>query len=208
MIHLSPWTDQGLLVNLLHKQIPVIICGQDERLESSGRFSFVYSDDRIGARTAAEHLKSTGRQNPLAILGTPTQQAAQDRYRGYTEVFPQLDHLRTRWGGWGVSDGRAAMTDFLNRNFEFDAVLAGSDRIARGVIDVLHEAGRQVPQEVAVIGYDDDPSAANGTPTLTTIAQPMHEQGSVACAIAREMIEGGPRRTAILPTVLHQRQSA
>ncbi|MCI6556260.1 MAG: LacI family DNA-binding transcriptional regulator [Schaalia hyovaginalis] len=208
VIHLSPWTDQGLLVSLLHEQIPVIICGQDARFESAGRFSFVYSDDRVGGRTAAEHLKSTGRRKPLAVLGTPSQQAAQDRYIGYTEVFPDLDHARTRWGGWGVADGRAAMTDLLSRHLEFDAVLAGSDRIARGVIEVLHEAGLDVPREIAVIGYDDDPSAINAAPTITTIAQPMHEQGAVACAIALEMIEGGPSRTEILPTLLRERQSA
>lgn len=208
VIHLSPWTDQGLLVSLLHTHIPVVICGQDSRFEAAGHFSFVYSDDRAGGRAAAEHLAHLGRTRPLAILGTPTQQAAQDRYLGYTEVFPQLDQARTRWGGWGSSDGRAAMTDLLQRHLDFDSVLAGSDRIARGVIDVLRDSGLHVPHEVAVIGYDDDPSALSTSPTITTIAQPMHEQGRVACEIALDMIEGGPQRTEILATHLRKRQSA
>lgn len=209
VIHLSPWADEGLLEQLHSQQIPVVLCGQDDRYESTGRFSLVYSDDRLGAAHAAEHLRARGVRSPVAILGAEGQPAASDRFAGYRDVFPELDADRIRWGGWSESAGAAAIRDLLSGPERgIDGLLAASDRIARGAISVLLGAGLRVPEDVAVIGYDDHPTALDGSPRLTTVAQPMHAQGETACTIAREMIAGAEPRTVLLPTELHVRESA
>ncbi len=208
VIHLSPWSDEGLLDSLLNQQVPVVVCGQDERFERRGRFSFVYSDDRLGAAQAARHLRERGAQSPVAILGVPGQPAASDRLEGYRQVFPGLEDHRTAWGGWSEADGASAMQDFLRSGITFDAVMAASDRIARGALSVLSRAGRQVPADVLVVGYDDHPSATGLSPHLSTVSQPMHAQGETACRLAQEMVEGRPPRTVVLPTTLHVRETS
>lgn len=208
VIHLSPWSDEGLLEQLQTQQIPVVLCGQDDRYEPGGRFALVYSDDRVGAAHAAQHLYDRGVEHPVAILGVAGQPAATDRLTGYREVYPELILNRVRWGDWSESAGAAAMTDLLRSGGPIDGVLAGSDRIARGAIAVLLEAGLDVPNDVAVIGYDDHPTALDSAPQLTTVAQPMHAQGETACRVAREMIAGAEPRTILLPTDLRVRESA
>lgn len=168
VIHLSPWADQDLLDSLASQHVPTVVCGQDEGLEKDSPFSFVYSDDRLGAVQAAE---------------------------------------RVRWGDWSERASAAAMRSILDQGLSLDAVLAGSDRIARGAIEVLRQAGRDVPADVSVIGYDDHPTAVGLSPALTTIAQPMHAQGETACLLAQDMVEGATARTILLPTELKERET-
>ncbi len=207
VIHLSPWSDQGLLDSLASEHVPTVVCGQDEGLEKDSPFSFVYSDDRLGAVQAAERVQAAGRTNPVAILGKQDQPAATDRLKGYQEVFDCLSDERIRWGDWSERAGADAMRSILDAGLDLDAVLAGSDRIARGAIEVLRRAGRNVPAHVSVIGYDDHPTAMDRSPALTTIAQPMHAQGEAACRLAQDMVEGAPARTIILPTELKDRET-
>lgn len=207
LIHLSPWADGGLLSALESDSLPVVLCGQDERF-SPERFSFVYSDDSLGAREAATRLRAIGRSRPVAILGKEDQPAARDRFAGYRDVFPDLARHRVRWGGWSEHDGALAMRDLLASGTRFDSLLAASDRIARGAISEMELAGLRVPADVAVIGYDDHPTATSRAPELTTVAQPMHEQGRVACRTAMSMVDGQAPTTALLPTELVLRQTA
>ena len=73
--------------------------------------------------------------------------------------------------------------------------------------EVLRQAGRDVPADVSVIGYDDHPTAVGLSPALTTIAQPMHAQGEAACLLAQDMVEGSAARTVLLPTELKERET-
>ncbi|MDC4233141.1 LacI family transcriptional regulator [Actinomyces sp. B33] len=208
VVHLSPWVDSGLLDELIDHRVPVVLCGQDDDPERMRRFSLVYSDDRLGAADAAEHLVRRGARRPVAILGVPDQPAAVDRLSGYRQAYPDLDGSRIRWGGWSEAAGALAMRELLDAGVDFDALLAGSDRIARGAMSVLRAEGLDVPGDVAVIGYDDHPVAVEQAPRLTTIAQPMHLQGRTACRLAREMVAGGEPRTIVLPTELRVRDTA
>ncbi|MCD4549770.1 MULTISPECIES: LacI family DNA-binding transcriptional regulator [unclassified Schaalia] len=207
VIHLSPWADQEFLTPLLTHTIPVVLCGQDHIPHWSHRFSFVYSDDRRGAAQAATHLASRGSRNPVALLGAPKQPAAQERLQGYRQIFPHLDNSRIRWGGWSPENGAQAMRDILASGIPFDSVLAASDRIARGALSVLTAHGLTVPTDVKIIGYDDHPTASDDSPQLSTIAQPMHEQGAHAFALTQDMLNGHAPRSVLLPTHLHIRET-
>ncbi|MDY5585654.1 MAG: LacI family DNA-binding transcriptional regulator [Arcanobacterium sp.] len=210
VIHISPWADAGLLNALATEQVPTVICGQSRGIspEIAQCFAFVYSDDFTGAKLAAQYLSESGVKNPVAILGVPTQPASIDRLAGYRKIFPELTEQRVVSGSWTELSGASGIQKFITDGVSFDAVLAGSDRIAQGVNAALRGAGINVPQEVKVIGYDDNLVATEISPYLTTIAQPMLEQGRVAFELAQELIAGQMPREVVLPTELIIRESA
>lgn len=208
VIHLSPWSDEGLLDALVKHPIPVVLCGQTRDDTHAREFSVVYADDQAGAEAAAQHLLDRGVESPIAVLGDRTQPAAIDRLYGYREIFgDRLDDSRIHFGGWSEQDGVVGLNAILSRGATFDGILAGSDRIARGILGVLRTLNLSVPEEVKIIGFDDHELATGFSPRLTTIAQPMHYQGERAFALALEMISGAGPTTEILETELKIRET-
>lgn len=114
---------------------------------------------------------------------------------------------RVSFGGWGYADGERAMREIIASGTAFDAVLCGSDRIARGALSVLSDNNIAVPDEVQVVGFDDAPIATSQEPTLTTIAQPMEAQGRAAVEMLLGIIGGNPAHTKILQVQLRERQT-
>ncbi|MDO5719610.1 MAG: LacI family DNA-binding transcriptional regulator [Actinomycetaceae bacterium] len=208
VIHLSPWSDEGLLDALVKHPVPVVLCGQTRNQTHAREFSVVYADDHNGARVAAQHLVDVGVQAPIAILGDSTQPAAIDRLQGYREIFgDRLDDSRIVFGGWSEYDGAIGLNTIMSRGVKFDGVLAGSDRIARGVLGVLRGLHKSVPQDVKIVGFDDHELASAFAPQLTTIAQPMHYQGERAFSLALDMISGTGPTTEVLETELKIRET-
>lgn len=210
VIHISPWADAGLLKALAAEEVPTVICGQSQGIspDVAEKFSFVYSDDFEGAKFAANYMRGIGAKNPVAVLGVPDQPASIERLAGYREVFPQLQGERITSGAWTELFGAHSIEKFIADGVPFDSVFAGSDRIAQGVNAALRRAGMSVPEEVKVIGYDNNSVATEIAPYLTTIAQPMIAQGRAAFELARELISGLPARELVLPTELIVRDSA
>jgi len=99
------------------------------------------------------------------------------------------------------------MHQILAREIAFDGVLCGSDRIAAGVITALNEAGLSVPADVSVVGFDDHEIAARCVPALTTVRQPLREEGHMAANIALDMIKGAEPTTSVMHMQLIQRDS-
>ncbi len=99
------------------------------------------------------------------------------------------------------------MRRLLEAHPDIDGVLAGSDRIAVGVMGALALAGRSVPGDVSVIGFDDHAVAATSTPPLTTVRQPMLQEGRIAAELALAMVDGEPPRTVVLAMELIERAS-
>ena len=99
------------------------------------------------------------------------------------------------------------MRELLEAGIRFDAVLAGSDRIAIGAIEALREAGRDVPGDVSVIGFDDHALAAQCSPGLTTVHQPLREEGARAAELVLAMIDGAPPETVVMDMRLVERAS-
>jgi DNA-binding LacI/PurR family transcriptional regulator len=137
-----------------------------------------------------------------------------DRYAGYRnaleaagrELRPEL----VAEGDFTEAGGARAMTELLERTPDLDAVFAASDPMALGALRVLREAGRRVPEDVAVVGFDDAAVAATADPPLTTMAQPLGEMSRLMTELLLEQIEGTGEepRTEVCRTSLVRRASA
>lgn len=155
------------------------------------------SDNLGGARLATEHLIACGRTRIAHITGDPTYGATQDRSSGclatLAEAGLNIAAGRVYDGDWSEAWGRGATRMVLEREPETDAIFAGSDQIARGVLDALHEAGKRVPHDVAVIGFDNwEVLAANARPPLTSIDINLEHLGRVAAQRLSAAIDGAP----------------
>jgi len=141
---------------------------------------YVDADNLGGARMAVRHLVDRGRRQIAVITGPLDQTSAVDRLRGYREVFPDADPLLVAEGDFTPAGGRRAMTELLARRPDLDGVFAGSDLMASGALAALREHGRRVPEDVAVVGFDDiDPDTAVpwGGPSLSTVRQDIEGMG-------------------------------
>lgn len=170
-------------------------------------------DNVAGGMMAGRHLVAQGRRR-IAFLGDASGHYPEfhDRYRGLAaalaeaglEVDPalQVDARTIEESGY-----QAART-LLGRGLPFDAIFAASDMIAIGALHALEEAGRAVPDDVALIGFDDIPAASLSRPPLTTIAQDYRHAGEVLVDTLIARIAGKPTDTTLLPPHLVVRKSA
>ncbi|GAA1749031.1 LacI family DNA-binding transcriptional regulator [Nonomuraea bangladeshensis] len=163
-----------LLSQLIQTGIPTVACGRV--LGYEGVISSVAADDFAGARSVVEHLAATGRRRIAMIAGPPDIGGAVDRLNGYLAALekhglPRVDS-RIVPGDWSVESGREAMRALLEADPDIDAVFAASDLMASGALTALRHAGRDVPADVAVAGFDDTGLAERVDPPLTTVRQP------------------------------------
>lgn len=178
------------LIRLKEMGIPVVTTGH--YLPESG-LAMVDVDNVGGGRKATEYLLSLNHKSIAMITGPSGWNSACDRTEGYLQalqahgVSPNPELIIE--GTWLHKDGYLSMKTLLGKKAPFTAVFAQNDRIARGAISVLHEAGLRVPQDISVVGYDDIPEAEFSDPPLTTIRQPMEEIGRAATRLLIQMIE-------------------
>lgn len=209
LIHLSPFDDLDGLQSMRDVSIPVVMCGQILGADFSDVFSCVYADDVAGAEIAAQHVKGLGRSSIAMILGERDAPATHDRLVGYRNVLGALiNDSNIRYGQWDQLTGSRAMVELLEADPAIDMLICGSDRIAAGALGVLRARGIRVPEDIAIIGFDDHRIAQQTEPQLTTIAQPMFEQGQQAVQLALDMIDGSPARTVVLEMELRQRATS
>lgn len=165
-------------------------------------------DNVAGGRMAAEHLVAQGRRR-IAFLGDASDHYPEfrDRYAGLCAVAGADPALLVPALTF-EADGHAAVGELIARGTAFDAVFAGSDMIALGAIRALAEAGRRVPEDVAVVGFDDIPAAALANPALTTVAQDHDRAGEMLVDALIAQIEGKPMDLAPLKPKLVVRRSS
>jgi DNA-binding LacI/PurR family transcriptional regulator len=181
-------------------------------------WSSVRIDDDATAQIAMEHLLSLGHRRIAYIGGSLEDQldfaAPLDRLRGYRAAMRQAGLPRERsWeavGDFTVRGGVAAMRLLLETRQRPTAVFAASDEMAIGAVHALREAGLRVPEDVSVIGIDDHEMAEFFE--LTTVAQPVHEQGQLAAGLLLDALAADPARLArpqelIVPTRLLVRKT-
>ena len=154
--------------------------------------------DNVGAgRLAIEHLISSGRTRIAHITGDPGYGASQERARGALAALadaglPVVGEVR--FGTWSEGWGRAASAMLLDRHPEVDAIFCGSDQVARGVMDTLRERDRAVPDDIAVIGFDNwTVLSTNARPPLTSIDMNLQELGRTAAQALFDALDGSPR---------------
>ncbi|MET7999794.1 LacI family DNA-binding transcriptional regulator [Nonomuraea glycinis] len=164
-------------------------------------------DNRDGGRQAAEHLLLTGRRAVAAIGGPPSLPAARDRLDGLVSTLREagVADVPVAYGDFTAASGTHATQWLLRHAPGLDAIFAASDLMAAGAIQALRRAGRRVPADVAVIGFDDAPLARRTNPALTTVRQPVEEVATIA---TRLLLSGTTGIDPILPTELIVRDSA
>lgn len=151
-------------------------------------------DNYSGGRLAVEHLLACGRTRIAHISGDPTYAAAQDRLAGARAA---LDAAGLQLVGdpmfseWSEHWGRDASAMLLGRHPDVDAIFCGSDQVARGVLDTARDLDRRVPDDLAVIGYDNwEVLATNSRPELTSIDANLQQLGRQAAQRVFDAIDG------------------
>jgi LacI family transcriptional regulator len=152
-------------------------------------------DDAQGARLATDHLLRVGRHRLAHITGPAEREAVRLRREGMTAVLAEhglpLPTTRVLSGDWTEDWGYEAIGRLLERDRRVDAIFCGSDIIARGVIDGLRERGRRVPDDVAVVGFDNwDILATQTRPPLTTVDMNLHDLGREAARRLLARVDG------------------
>jgi DNA-binding LacI/PurR family transcriptional regulator len=192
--------------------VPLVFCGCPVGTDSEN-LCYVDADNRGGAESATRHLVESGRQVIATVAGPQDMKPGVDRLDGYRAALTDaglFDRRLVAYGDFGQSSGDHAVHLLLQRRPDVDAVFVASDLMAVGVLRALRRSGRRVPDDVAVIGFDDSPIARQTEPPLTSVRQPVEQMGS---RMARELLtllrtaQPNPRRV-VLDTELIVRESA
>lgn len=191
---------------------PVLMIGEPLEYPHA---SFVDVDNQAGAYTAVSHLISLGHQRIATITGRLDMAAGQQRRQGYLDALQDhnlpIDEQLIAAGEF--EQGKAYQATFQLIPHQPDAIFVASDSMALGVLHALADVGLRVPEDVAVVGYDDlapvDTAVPFLNPPLTTIRQPIRRMGMQAVETLLEIIKGpqDPPRRIILPTELIIRES-
>ncbi|HEV2782333.1 MAG TPA: LacI family DNA-binding transcriptional regulator [Actinophytocola sp.] len=199
-------------ITRLHESgLPVVMI--DDRGHHPG-FPSVATSNYEGAADAAGHLLATGRRRLAMITGPSQFGCTRARVDGFCATLDEAgirfdDRLMIE-GDFTREAGLAGIRDLVATGIAFDGVFAHNDLMAVGVLDGLRAAGRPVPGEVAVVGFDDIAVAAHTQPSLTTVRQPSREMGEAAASMLLANLAGEPPpdQPKIVPTSLVIRDSA
>ena len=206
----SSLLDDSLIPDVLHSGIPLVSIGRypDQHVH------YVDSDNVGGARMAVEHLVRLGHRRIATITGRLGMSVGQDRLEGYRQALlahgiPVRDELILE-GDFTERSGMMAMQRLLPASPT--AVFATNDVMAIGALKALRAVGLKVPQDVALIGFDDTPIASMVEPALTTVRQPIERMGSMAVELLLDLLASSssdqvPAHRIILPTELIVRGS-
>ncbi|MFJ4878298.1 LacI family DNA-binding transcriptional regulator [Streptomyces sp. NPDC088745] len=174
---------------------------------------YVDCDNRGGAREAVRHLVATGRSSIAHIAGPPDQTSALDRADGYRDALPAGGSELIGVGDFTEESGARAMAELLERRPDVDAVFAANDLMAAGALATLRERGLRVPEDVAVVGFDDMASVVERIdPPLTTVRQDVEEMGRLMVRLLMRLLgergSGAPApEPVITSTVLVRRDT-
>ncbi|MEV7423473.1 MULTISPECIES: LacI family DNA-binding transcriptional regulator [unclassified Streptomyces] len=209
-------TDDPIPAIIERAGMPTVYGGRPSRPTADRQaVSYVDADNRGGAREAVRYLCGLGRRRIAHIAGPLDQTSAIDRLDGYRDVLPDGDPALIAEGAFTAESGARAMAELLERCPDLDAVFAGNDLMASGALRVLRERGRAVPDEVALVGFDDVDAVVTATdPPLTTVQQDIEGQGRLMARLLlrgldRERAGEGPGPSSVItPTTLVRRASA
>ncbi|ALX66224.1 LacI family DNA-binding transcriptional regulator [Microbacterium sp. XT11] len=195
-------------IDSIAEAVPTVFGGRPVHERDS---DYVVDVDNVeGAKTATRRLIEIGRTRIATVTGPLTMLAAGDRLQGFRSAMADagLEPFAVEAGDYGEAGGAEAARRILAAGTP-DAIFVASDLMARGAIGVLRRAGIRVPDDVAIVGYDDSAVALTTDPPLTTVRQPMYKQGETMAEVLLAHLAGGtPERTTILPTELVVRESA
>ncbi|MFD7692663.1 LacI family DNA-binding transcriptional regulator [Streptomyces sp. NPDC059374] len=206
----SVHSDDPLPAMLEEMGLPTVLAG---RRDADEALSYVHADNTGGAIQAVRHLLGSGRKRVAAIAGPLDMDVGRSRLEGWRAAHeeagvPARQDL-VEVGDFSWESGSRAMRSLLERAPDLDAVFAASDLMAIGALEELRRQRRKVPDDVAVVGFEDSPHARWTNPPLTTVRQPVEELGSAMVRILSEITEpGAARQQLMLPTELVVRESS
>lgn len=180
IVAVEPEKDAAEALRALPGRVPLIVVG--DGLDDVG--ATVVLDGCASSRKAVNHLLDLGHHTVWHVSGPPRWAAAQQRMRGWRQVLEAAgaDVPESLVGDWSARSGYEAGR-VLAGNPHVSAIFAANDQMALGVLRALSEAGRQVPGDVSVVGFDDIPEAAYFIPPLTTLRQDFQEEGRRAVSM-------------------------
>jgi LacI family transcriptional regulator len=181
------------LAELHSLDFPVVLIDDQGKLPDETPWISV--DNRLGAYEATRHLIGLGHRRIAHIQGPLKYQVSHDRYQGYCDALSEagisLDPSLVREGDFMPPSGRNCANAFFDLPVESypTAIFAGSDYMAYGAISAAEQRGLRVPKDLAVVGFDDNPSSAHMEPALTTVRQPFYEMGRRATEILLALVD-------------------
>jgi LacI family transcriptional regulator len=205
LVAIEPEGTLEYLGELHRKGLPVVLI--DDRGHRP-EFPSVAPTNREGGASAARHLLELGRRCPVVVTGPESLGCTQDRLDGFATVYAEaglpIGPDRVVDGDFRFEGGRDSIRRLLAEGIDFDAVFAQNDLSAAGVLRALGDASRRVPDDVAVIGFDDVPLASYTEPPLTTVRQELRAMGETAATMLLSCFDGTsmPSAPVMLPTTL------
>lgn len=198
-----------LIDGLIQREIPLIQIGRN----TYPNVSSIDADNVHGAVTAVRHLVRIGRNQLATITGHMDRFSGRDRLTGFKQGLrehnlPVLEE-RIAYGDFTEKGGYLQTKRLLSQT-EINGIFAANDLMSLGAIKAIQETGLRVPEDIAVVGFDDIPAASRHHPSLTTIRQPIHQMGSIAAQTLIDQLENnvtGTTRRIILPTELVIRET-
>lgn len=196
------------LIEALASRMPIVYGGRP--LGDINDCSYVDVDNVEAAATATEYLLERGCARVAMICGPSDMRSAVEREEGFRRVLAGTGKLGpVAVGDYSAPSGAEAMRALLASGEEFDGVFASNDLMARAAIDVLLAAGKTVPGDVSVIGFDDAPVATSSSPTITTVRQDSTLQGVWMARLLLGLLRGEDQPHVVtLPTEIVVRESA
>lgn len=183
------------LTRLHHNNFPVVLLYQTP--PPSANIPAVLIENKSGAQKITDHLIEVHGRRRIAFLQGPAgNQDSEERERGYRLSLKshglKFDPALVGTGGFNEDDAQAAIQRWISERVDFDAVFAADDDSAVGALQALRRAGRLVPEDVAVAGFDDVPFARHISPALTTVRAPIEQVGREAVRRLINLIRGEP----------------
>ena len=168
------------------------------RLFGSPIKNSVVPDDHYGASLATEHLIGLGHDRIGYINGPENWHTCRARLRGYQDTLANhnlpFDESLIQPGDWEMDSGYAAAQNFLKQEEPPTAIFAANDSMALGAIYAIQDAGLRIPEDIAVVGYDNRNFTTTVRPRITTVSMPVIEMGGVAAELLLKQIAEGRRR--------------
>ena len=176
------------------------------------KYCSVTGDNLTGGRLATEHLIGLGREN-IGFIGGPLDELeVQHRLTGYKDALQEagrvIEQSLIEYGDFSNTSGAEAMKRLLKKAPKIDAVFVNSDLMAIAAMDAIREAGHHVPEDIAVVGYDDLSIAEHSNPPLTTIRQNIPLAGKLLAQNLIEYLQTGMVTNVSIPVELIVRKSA
>lgn len=207
---LSARSDDTLAGRLASEGIPAVVAG---RPPEGAPVGYVDADNAGGAARAVCHLLDRGRRTIGTVAGPADMVPGVDRRAGWHDALagaglePSADLVAE--GDFTRAGGEAATRALLDRRGDIDGLFVASDAMAIGALDALRAAGLRVPDDVAVVGFDDSELARSAEPALTTVRQPIEQLGAeMARLLLAQLDDGEPPSGTVLATELVVRDSA